>query len=485
MRLATRVQIQAMEKRAALDLNLSEEDLMEAAGCQAAQWIREHIADLDHKKIALVSGPGHNGADGLVVARELFKTTKNISVFTDGSQKPLWKRQFEKLQGIEVHPLADFDLASDLVIDAFFGIGLSRNLGEMEKSTIGKINQIAHIVSLDIPSGLDCDRGISLGASVKAQRTLSFNLAKPGFFVNEGPAACGKVKVLSIGLQTLHREMASTHFSVSAKWARQNKPNFSPQIHKSDRGRSLLIAGSAKYPGAGILATRAALRSGSGYATLVCDGAAQLAYENPDFLMQDARETRLSDLKFDAIGIGPGLGVSTRTQNFIEELKKLQMPRVLIDADALSVCAEKNLFPLPKDWIATPHAGELGRILKVDPKVIEADRYHYAKLGQEKMGCQVLLKGFHSVFAFNDKLVVIPTGNSALAKSGTGDVLSGMITSFMAQGMKPTKAALFASYLHGRIADEWVQMKKDPASLLASDLIESLPFALLNLAAQT
>ena len=481
MRLATRLQIQKMEERARLDLDLSEEDLMETAGCQAAQWIRDHVLELDHKSIAIVAGPGYNGADGLVVARELFKNTKRISIFTDGSSRPLWQKQFEKLQGIEIYTLSEFNLKADLVIDAFFGIGLNKNLAAEEISVIEKINRAAHIISLDIPSGLDCDRGISWGARVKAQQTLSFNLSKPGFFVNEGPSACGKIKVLDIGLKSLHAKEASTHFSVSKKWARRHKPNFGEQIHKSDRGRSLLIAGSAKFPGAGILATRAALRSGSGYATLVCDGAAQLAYENPDFLLQDAKETRLSDLRFDAIGIGPGLGVSQRTHNFIVELKNLNKQNVLIDADALTVCAEKNLFPLPTDWIATPHAGELGRILKVDAKAIEADRYHYAQLAQEKMGCSVLLKGFHSVLAFENKTVVIPTGNSALAKSGTGDVLSGMITSFMAQGMSPIRAALFGAYLHGLIADDWIRMRKDPASLIASDLIENLPRSLAKL----
>jgi ADP-dependent NAD(P)H-hydrate dehydratase len=482
MRLATRQQIQDMEKQAEHDLNLSEEDLMETAGCQAAQWILDYVSDLDHKAIAIIAGPGYNGADGLVVARELFKKTKNVSIYTNGSSRPHWKKQFEKIQGIEVYTLAEFGVQADVVIDALFGVGLTKKLGADEVALIETINHANHIISLDIPSGLDCDRGISWGGCVKADQTLAFNLAKPGFFVNDGPSATGKIKVLDIGLKALHKKCADTHFSVSRKWARTHKPNFGEQIHKSDRGRSLLIAGSFKFPGAGILATRAALRSGSGYATLVCDGAAQLAYENPDFLLQDAKEIRLSDLKFDAIGIGPGLGVSTRTQNFIVELKNMKMPRVLVDADALTVCAEKDLFPLPADWIATPHAGELGRILKIDAKEIESDRYHYARLAHEKMGCQVLLKGFHSVLAFDGKVVVIPTGNSALAKSGTGDVLSGMITSFMAQGMTPTRAALFGSYLHGLIADDWIRMRKDAASLIASDLIENLPRCLAKLA---
>lgn len=494
MRLATRSQIHEIEAKAAKS-GLSEETLMESAGCQAAKWIREKIPDLRTRSVAIIVGSGHNGADGLVTARELASAAKQVVVFCDKSSRPLWKKNFAKLRdlNISIRSPQKFSGGFDLVVDALFGIGLNRELTAKDLALVHAMNRArassmrSMIVSLDVPSGLDCDRGVAWGDCVRADRTLTFNRAKPGFFVNDGPAAAGRVHVLDIGLRPFD-SLASTHFAVSRRWVRAHKPAFGEQIHKSDRGRSVLIAGSAQYPGAGILSARAALRCGSGYVQLISDGAPSVSWENPDFLISDLGELKLGlhnpagqslkDLKFDAIGAGPGLGTGEKTRHLILELKKLKIENVVLDADAITVCARERLFPLPARWIATPHAGELGRVLKLEAAVIESDRFRYAREGREKMGCQVLLKGFHSVLATENACIVIPTGNSALAKSGTGDVLTGIITSLIAQGMTSTRAALFGSYLHGWISDRWIAAGRDPAGLMASDLIANLPRAL-------
>ncbi|MDG0816892.1 NAD(P)H-hydrate dehydratase [Bdellovibrio svalbardensis] len=252
-------------------------------------------------------------------------------------------------------------------------------------------------------------------------------------------------------------------------------PAVSTRDNKARRGRSLLLAGSHNYPGAGVLAARAALRMGSGYVILAQPNIAVSSLENPDFLLCDLNDKRWEELKFDAILVGPGFGVNEFTASVIRRLKELQFEKVILDADALTVCAQENLFPLPRTWIVTPHTGELARCLKVTSEDIDQDREHFVKLAQEKFQCVVLLKGHGTLIRRSARTYKILSGNSALAKAGTGDVLAGMITALRAQGLRPARAALLGAYLHGACADLWVAKGRDSLSLMASDVIEILP----------
>ncbi len=263
--------------------------------------------------------------------------------------------------------------------------------------------------------------------------------------------------------------------NLGIKSAAKLLPQVSVSDNKARRGRSLLLAGSHDYPGAGVLAARAALRMGSGYVTLAQPNIAVSSLENPDFLLCDLNDKNWEDLKFDAILIGPGFGVNEFTASILRRLKALQVERVVVDADALTVCAQEKLFPLPRTWIMTPHAGELARCLDVTSDEIENNREYFVKLAQEKFQCIVLLKGHQTLVRRSNRTYKILSGNSALAKSGTGDVLAGMITALRAQGLSSVRAALLGAYLHGACANLWVARRKDSLSLTASDVIESLP----------
>lgn len=252
-------------------------------------------------------------------------------------------------------------------------------------------------------------------------------------------------------------------------------PAVSSTDNKSHRGRSLLLAGSSQYPGAGVLAAKAALRMGSGYVTLAQKNINVSSLENPDFLISDLEKHRWQDLKFDSILVGPGFGVNNFTAQVIRDLKKQNFEKVVLDADAITVCAQEKLFPLLPSWIMTPHSGELSRCLQVDSAEIESDRHEAVLRGQELAGCVVLLKGHGTLVRNSKKTYRIMSGNSALAKSGTGDVLAGMITALRAQNVTPTRAALLGAYLHGASANLWVARGKDELSMMASDVIELLP----------
>ncbi|UYL09138.1 NAD(P)H-hydrate dehydratase [Bdellovibrio sp. SKB1291214] len=258
-------------------------------------------------------------------------------------------------------------------------------------------------------------------------------------------------------------------------------PAVSSADNKSSRGKSLIMAGSASYPGAGVLASKAALRMGSGYVILAQPDLSVSAWDHPDFILKDLSVTSWKSIEHKAVLLGPGFGVNNFTAKLIRELKSAGETHVILDADALTVVAQEKIHPLPASWILTPHTGELSRLIGKPADEINRDRISAAKLAQKKFGCVVLLKGHKTLIATKKDLATIATGNSALAKAGTGDVLAGIMTALRAQNMNPADAALLAAYIHGATANLWVARRKDPLSMMASDVIELVPEVLFQL----
>lgn len=242
--------------------------------------------------------------------------------------------------------------------------------------------------------------------------------------------------------------------------------------HKQDSGKCLIIAGSEGMWGASILCARAAYRVGAGYVYLPEKTKNLSVY--PDFVT-----TRISpklDLTpFTTMAIGPGSNNDLNLKQIFTHLLKHFKKPVVVDAGAL--CYIKKL---PENWIITPHEGELSKLIKMPTDEIRANRIKAAQLAQKKFGCIVVLKGPHTLIVTTDKTYEIRTGNKALAKAGTGDVLTGMIVGFLSQGLKPVNACVLGCGLHGYIADQWVK-KNDYLSLMASDVIELIPEAIFKI----
>lgn len=251
--------------------------------------------------------------------------------------------------------------------------------------------------------------------------------------------------------------------------------------NKSAGGRSLIVAGSEAMFGAAVLAATAAARCGSGYTYLMTDAKKFNFQKNPDFLIVDYNKKKLADLKFSALAMGPGLAQSKKALSLLKELIKLKPPAVVLDADALNLWSVHGKGFLPSTWIVTPHEAELARILKVTAEKIKNKRLQMLVKAQKKLGCIVVLKGHRTLVATGKQNFKVKSGNAALAKAGTGDVLCGMITGLLAQGLQPDQAALLAVFIHGFIADIWVKKKKDALGLLASDLLNEIPHALYKL----
>jgi len=260
----------------------------------------------------------------------------------------------------------------------------------------------------------------------------------------------------------------------SLKDAQKVLPKRKESAHKSMGGKTLIIAGSPRMPGAAIFSATAASRVGAGYVYLLKTSRYFISKNFPDFLIFEKTSLKKSLALFQSVAIGPGLGKSLAAQNLFKTLLRSQAVNVVIDADALNILARLKKIKIPRSWIMTPHEGELARLLKKTSLEIHQNRLKYVLLAQKKFGCHILLKGKQTLIANDDGVVQIQTGNKALAKAGTGDVLTGMIAGFLAQGLSPLNAACLSATLHGKIADEWIE-NLDYLGLMASDLLTEIP----------
>jgi NAD(P)H-hydrate epimerase len=257
--------------------------------------------------------------------------------------------------------------------------------------------------------------------------------------------------------------------------ARRSIPKRADTTNKAKQGKALRFAGQKGMWGAAILATTGAYRMGAGYVYLASfDEPGEVIANVPDILTLDAGAIDSFD-SYSSIAIGPGFGKGERTHQIIKRLKEEYRGPVLLDADALSTLAESGERELPGNWVLTPHAGELSRIMGITSQEIEEDRCSAALKASQLTGALVLLKGFRSVLSDGKRATIIGAGNSALATAGSGDVLAGMVVGLLAQGVPCLEAAACGAYLHGRTAEEWVRQGQSSAGFCASDIKDMLP----------
>ena len=508
--LSNKAQSYQLDKQA-LSWGLSVEELMKTAGFKSAEWLLKHFSTCSFD---VLCGTGNNGGDGLVTAFYLKKAGREVRVFMpENSQNSLLHKQKKRVLSlnIKIHRLEDYhpELSSKIshkefeaeesglsfkvsegetnsdavIIDALFGVGLDRPLTGLFKEIVLKINLSQQkVVSLDLPSGLCADTGNILGSSVKAHWTLSFGLAKTGFYFNEGVEQTGDVIVLPIGFpKELRDQVCSSYFLVEKENVREFFPSYKSNANKTDRGHSLIVAGQEGMWGCGLLACRAAYSIGSGYVTWASENYPyKKSLEIPEALLAQIKELSLFDKK-TAVGSGPGLGFSKAVQEFYLKLFQLEDKPILLDADALTFLAQNKGILLNKNFVLSPHYGELSRMLKVSSQSIAENPLLYAQQGAEKYKSWLFLKGFHSILSDGEKSWILNSGNSALGKAGSGDVLTGFLTGLMAQGLSPFKACLLGGMIHGETADRWLREKKDKNSFSASAIIEQLAFVMAEM----
>ena len=471
---------------------ISSSELMERAAAACFNWISQQFPDRS-RAIHVYCGMGNNGGDGLVISRMLLESGFKVHVYLiNFSEKrsedfTLNLRRLKK-QNTNVKDISsenDFTEISerDLVIDCIFGIGLKRSPAGFTKQIIDRINGSgAEIVSIDIPSGLFSEAPVTdRSAVIRADFTLTFQVPKLAFFLPDNEIYTGKWTLIDIGLDEEYiRKADSKYCYADIVLQRKFFKKRSKFSHKGTFGHSLLIGGSFGKIGAISLASKAALKAGSGLVTAYVPkcGYSVLQTAVPEAMVEVDDEHYLQYFNFKttptSIGIGPGLGMHLKTKKgFVDFFSNCKLPLV-IDADGLNIIAEyKDLSDLiPVDTILTPHPKEFERLAgkwKNDFEKLQLlDEY------SARHKCVVVLKGAHTAISYQGKVWFNSSGNPALATAGSGDVLTGIITSLLSQGYSCLEASILGVYIHGRAADIAVSRNESQESLIASDLSEHL-----------
>ncbi|MEZ4947211.1 MAG: NAD(P)H-hydrate dehydratase [Cyclobacteriaceae bacterium] len=466
--------------------------LMERACIAFVQWFTTYFDQ--RKSVGVVCGTGNNGGDGLGIARLLMDMGYSVKVWVvKGNESEDFTINKQRLSEppIEIAGTLEegiFDTC-DILIDGIFGSGLSRAPEGIYAEVIKAMNKAAAIkVAIDIPSGLFADKH-TIGSCVCADFTITFQTPKLAFLLPENESRIGQWNVVDIGLsKTFLKETTSKHFWVEKKWMAKHLPKRRKFAHKGDFGSALLIAGSYGKMGAAVLGARAAMKSGVGLLTVHVPqcGYPIIQTTIPEAMVSvDIDEWCFTSVAnendFTALGIGPGLGQDAKTVKGLERLlKEVEVPMV-IDADAINVLATNNnlLHLLKEDSILTPHPGELQRL--IGDWDDDFHRLEKAKTFASQIKCVLVIKGANTAVLSSDGRVFFnSTGNPGMATAGSGDVLTGIVTSLRAQKMSALDAAILGVFIHG-YAGDLAAWEMGQVSLMASDIIKSLPEAFKQL----
>jgi hydroxyethylthiazole kinase-like uncharacterized protein yjeF len=469
-------------------------DLMERAAMACFRRLIKLI-NLD-EDVFVFCGKGNNGGDGLAIARLMIEQGFDcyaVIVHYKEAFSPDAEQNYQRLKEkypariIEIHAAEELNAITShgpIIVDALLGTGTKGPAEGLLAETIDFINTHSkNTISIDVPSGLLTDATSSQHKQVVASSlTLTFQLPKLAFLVPENQRFVPEFEILPIGLnKTAIQEQQSPYYyltktEISSLLQPRNK--FS---HKGSYGHALLMAGSKGKSGAALISAKAALRSGAGLLTLHSnrDTTGALLQHLPEAMsVTDPNPEIISEVdhpeKYDAIGFGPGVGTHDDTQQVLKKLLQYYTGKLLIDADGLNILSENKtwLSFLPPDTILTPHPKEFERL--AGKQEDDFERLTELKKFSMKHRCIVVLKGAHSAVAMPDGTVFFnSSGNSGLAKGGSGDGLTGIILGLLARGYNAPQSALIGTFIHGFAADQCIK-KKSMESLLISDVIEQL-----------
>ncbi|MBQ2940659.1 MAG: NAD(P)H-hydrate dehydratase [Clostridia bacterium] len=436
------------------------------------------------KSARIFAGSGNNGADGYALARHLHLNgtdTEIIALFPSKCKNA----EICKKLGIKITPFSEMeDSDTDLIVDALFGTGLSRNIeGDAEKLISYMNEKEAFKLAVDIPSGVNADTGGIIGCAFKADKTVTFGFLKAGLYQYPGHAAAGEIVKKYISIPSDIPDSSAylvSGISLDKRKKDTNKGNF---------GNILVVAGSKGMAGAAYMAGAAALKTGCGLITLavpdvIIDTVAKkipeamtkgCAHNGVTFSKEALSDIREAAAKATTLLIGPGIRQSEETAYIVKEAIKLfKGKNIVIDADGLNLLADSPEYL--EGAVITPHPGEMARLMGCDIASVQKDRRCSASAFAKKYGCTVVLKGALTITAMPDgRCYYNTTGNPGMAKGGSGDVLSGITASFLAQGTEG--AAYKAAYLHG-LSGDLCRDKFSELGFTATDLIKMIPEAI-------
>lgn len=472
---------------------ISSLDLMERASQKCVDWIETHF-NSSTEKFLIICGPGNNGGDGLAIARLLQSLKYSVEVILLGekfSEDNQANQNKWKEVGGSIFLMQSFSKCiahSTVILDCLFGTGLNKIPEGVFKDVIEKINASGKtIVSIDLPSGMMDVQQKDFKTIVKADFTLTFQFPKLGFLLPDTGVFAGKWNVIEIGLlEEGYKHEKPLAYFVTKDYIKGNFKKRETFSHKGTYGHAILIGGSYGKIGAMTLACKACLMTGAGLVTAVLPecGYGILQTSLPEVMVRISKgeyyqeDFNLGNISYHAIGIGPGMGIERETADAFKLLIQNSTVPLVIDADALNILSENKtwLHFLPAGSILTPHPGEFQRLVGKWNSC-----YEMIELQKEfsfKYQCIVVLKGaYTSITTPGGNLFFNSSGNPGLAKGGSGDTLTGIITSLCAQGLTTLEAAISGVYLHGLAADLAVKNIHE-YSLLPTDVIHHISDAI-------
>ncbi|WP_417429247.1 NAD(P)H-hydrate dehydratase [Halpernia sp.] len=490
MKIFDSIQIKKLETETIFLQNISSIQLMERAAEEVMFQLLKNSKP--GKTYCIFCGNGNNGGDGFALARMLYEKNFNVEVFVDkecdkySENAQINLDKIEQISGIGIHDfsnLEQFNFQSDFVIiDALFGIGLNREIKGKSSELILKLNSLKNFkIAIDIPSGLFADKITPENFTVfKANKTLSFQFWKKAFLYPETGKYCGKIEILKIGISTDLIERETTNCFIIddnlIKSINKKRDDFS---NKGNFGNSVIIAGSYGKMGAAVLAIKAALRSGNGLTFTIAPkcGYEILQSSAPEAMFIQGGKNLISEINLPknvVCGIGPGLGTEVETEKAVLEFLKTYKKALVIDADALNIISKNKNFLniIPENSVITPHPKEFERLFGSTENSFELT--NLALKMAKKFKIIIVLKDHHTqIITPKQKIFYNITGNSGMAKGGSGDVLTGIITSLLSQNYLSQNAAIFGVWLHGKAGD-FAAEEFSKNAMLPSDLINSI-----------
>lgn len=506
MLLVTAEEMREIDRRTIEEVGIPGVVLMENAGSQVARKIKEVIGD-KRANIIVLSGHGNNGGDGFVTARHLGNNGYHVETWVIGDMKKCseenlnhfhslvhsgYKVKFWHDDGDEL--LREKLRNADVIVDALLGTGVVGALREPIRSLISFINHNTNAlkIAVDMPTGVNSNTGEVVDTAFKAAYTVTFGYPKLGQLLYPGAEYIGELVVADISIPpSVVKTLSLKHYAITKETVQPLLPIRHPNSHKGNYGHTLIFGGSKNMPGAPTLAALASLRSGSGLTTLAVPKSIQpMVFSRiPEAICMGLKEAKgyfaLDSLEgldwereYTAIGVGPGIGNWEQGFEWLGLLFKVASMPMVIDADGLNLLSKDLSILLKREYptILTPHPGEMARLLQKDTAYVTKNRVSVSKDFAMKYGVYLVLKGAHTIIATPDgEIFINTTGGPELAKGGSGDVLTGMVTGLLAQKIPEKEALMLAVYLHGLAGN----LASSPSnySTLATDVIENIGLA--------
>ena len=490
--LVTGKEMKFLDQNTSESFHVPELVLMEQA---AMAFVRNLFLLMDKIDTALVvCGSGNNGADGLAIARLLHESGVKVSVYLAGEIAGLHTTTSYEIQkkictSYQLEVIKELPSKNDsgfsVIVDAVFGIGLSRNITGILADIINRMNELrGRKTAVDIASGVDANNGTLLGTAFRADDTITFSFGKVGQYLWPGNEYSGEVHVVPMGITMASWLDKKPRIAVLEDTDLDLLPERRSHSNKGTYGKLLLIAGSVNMAGAAILSAKAAYRAGCGLVKVLTpeENRSVLQAAVPEAVLSTYgtrmdEQQMVEELKWaDAVVLGPGIGTGKTAQMIVKMvLQNCAVPYVF-DADALNIIAmqPKMLLCPHTDLIVTPHLGEMARLTGDTVALIQTRLMECAESFAQTYDVICVLKDFHTVTAIPYGLTYVNlSGNNGMATAGSGDVLAGIIGSLLAQGMEARLAAPMAVYLHG-LAGDAAKIRCGTRSLMASDIIDGL-----------